>query len=80
MCPDCTHTCLSPPHGLGSFPLTQTGNPVICIVSNTPESCQVPVESRWVALAPLDELAVEPCLHKVMAAHVAFAPTGERAG
>ena len=52
---------------MGGFPLTHTSNPVIGLVSNAQEICQGRVESRWVALAPLDQLASEPGLHKVMA-------------
>jgi hypothetical protein len=67
MCLDFRPKCLSSPHGLGGFPLTHTGHPVIGLVSNLQESRQGPAESRWVALAPLDQWASEPCRHKVIA-------------
>jgi hypothetical protein len=60
-------TCLSPPHGLGGFPLAYAGNPVISLVSQAPAIGQGPAERRWVTLAPLDQLAGEPCRHKVLA-------------
>jgi hypothetical protein len=42
VCLDFTHAFLSPLHGLGSFPLTYIGNPVISLVSNAQEIRQGP--------------------------------------
>jgi len=37
---------------LSGFPLTDTGNPIISLVSKAQEIRQGPAESRWVARTP----------------------------
>ena len=70
MCLDFTHEFPGPPHGLGRFPQVHTGNPIVSLVPNAQEIRQGPAQGRWVSRAPMDQLADEARLHKVMSPEV----------
>jgi hypothetical protein len=63
---DFTYEFLGPPHLLGGLPLTQAGNPVVSLGPNGQTIRQGPAQSRCVSLGPVDQLADEVRLHKVM--------------
>lgn len=70
MCLDFTHEFPGTPHGLPCFPRAHAGNPIVSHVSNAQEIRQGPAQGRWVSLVPMDQLADEARLHKVMSPQV----------
>lgn len=76
VCLDFTHEFLGPPHSLDCLPLAHAGNPVVSLVPNAQKLCQGPAQGRWVSLAPMDQLADEARLRKVMGPQVFWVSRG----